>query len=858
MDNNSLNEFYNLISKIKTYCINNDTDNLQNIIQLFIKNNYTFNYINNFKYMSDKNFRQYIRDNKTNNNKEYINTFFSNNIQEQSGSNKIYNFDLILNKHKLIIENIGFNIAINLLISIATKKLSNIKNKNNKKNNDIITKKQQINNSFDIENYEPITIYYNFNYFYNLKDNDKITIILLSLKIYFENKNNINIVNQKKFIHQSLTNLRNGSKIQSTTIIYSNKYTKYQKYLALYEYCFNRKNISNKKLDVDNNFNDFINELSTIVNNKNNTIKPKKITLKNPIEYYKIIKSIIDDNNNNNNDKINKIKDIRKEISSCTKVNTFLTAKSIIKNYDKNKKILKINYENINNFIIDDDDDKNYIYAKIYQYSIDNVKKIYNIRCQNIRAETASLINNNDNDDNDRNDDNSYDNDSCNYNNDDDNDDNDDNDMSIEILKKRFAETDCEINLLQEINYDVYNKIYLVVCENESNWNNYEYLNNIKDNIFKLINSYNENIKVIDIQTNIIKNPLFKPDKIFKYKNHRHMSVAFYRNKFIKEHPKTLAALILLYMKIHYRIDTIYRNRGDRKEYYKKHDNTEERKKYRQLYAKEFNERQNYYKKMYIDNMTSEEKEDFLEKNAERARKYRTTDEYELYLLQRKLYVDKRKISNLKHVCKKNNIEYNLESDFVQKLIESSCYLCGQEINKEKYIMSYLCRKDTNYGFIKNNVIPLCMICCIMKYNNIKTTIIRAIYIANNLKLINYPKIMKYTDLLYNSVNEKSITYSKYISGAKNRNIQFDLSQDEFDKLTNNSKCHYCGIYYDIIGIDRINSKDNNNKMSYNINNCVSCCKECNMMKRELSYNIFINKCKEIYYYYMKNKNQKK
>jgi hypothetical protein len=154
MDNNSLNEFYNLISKIKTYCINNDTDNLQNIIQLFRKNNYTFNHINNFKYMSDRNFRQYIKDVKTNNNKEYINTFFSNNIKEQSGYNKIYNFDLILNKHKLIIENIGFNIAINLLISIATKKLSNIKkyNKQSKININTIDNYLIIINKWLLEN----------------------------------------------------------------------------------------------------------------------------------------------------------------------------------------------------------------------------------------------------------------------------------------------------------------------------------------------------------------------------------------------------------------------------------------------------------------------------------------------------------------------------------------------------------------------------------------------------------------------------------------------------------------------------------------------------------------------------------
>ena len=43
-------------------------------------------------------------------------------------------------------------------------------------------------------------------------------------------------------------------------------------------------------------------------------------------------------------------------------------------------------------------------------------------------------------------------------------------------------------------------------------------------------------------------------------------------------------------------------------------------------------------------------------------------------------------------------------------------------------------------------------------------------------------------------------------------------------------------------GIDRIDSKE-----GYNINNCVPCCKICNMMKNNLSIDMFLSKIKQIH-----------
>lgn len=81
-------------------------------------------------------------------------------------------------------------------------------------------------------------------------------------------------------------------------------------------------------------------------------------------------------------------------------------------------------------------------------------------------------------------------------------------------------------------------------------------------------------------------------------------------------------------------------------------------------------------------------------------------------------------------------------------------------------------------------------------------------------------------------------TYRNYKGKSKYRNITFELSEEEFRDIVT-SPCHYCGeqdsktIYgtdeeYQLCGIDRID-----NSKHYLLENCVSCCKICNMAKGE-------------------------
>lgn len=92
--------------------------------------------------------------------------------------------------------------------------------------------------------------------------------------------------------------------------------------------------------------------------------------------------------------------------------------------------------------------------------------------------------------------------------------------------------------------------------------------------------------------------------------------------------------------------------------------------------------------------------------------------------------------------------------------------------------------------------------------------------------------------------------YITYQSNAKHKDRNFNLSEDEFVKMSQ-QPCVYCGGYSDTYngeqfnGIDRIDSS-----LGYSIDNCVSCCATCNRMKMDLNVNDWISKMVQIINYY--------
>lgn len=77
-------------------------------------------------------------------------------------------------------------------------------------------------------------------------------------------------------------------------------------------------------------------------------------------------------------------------------------------------------------------------------------------------------------------------------------------------------------------------------------------------------------------------------------------------------------------------------------------------------------------------------------------------------------------------------------------------------------------------------------------------------------------------------------------SNAETRNLKFLLTDEQALNLLHQD-CYYCG-QPKADGIDRIDSNKD-----YTVDNCVPCCKVCNIMKNKFSSEIFFNHIKSIY-----------
>lgn len=109
---------------------------------------------------------------------------------------------------------------------------------------------------------------------------------------------------------------------------------------------------------------------------------------------------------------------------------------------------------------------------------------------------------------------------------------------------------------------------------------------------------------------------------------------------------------------------------------------------------------------------------------------------------------------------------------------------------------------------------------------------------------------------LPNSLAAKRKKYRDYKNKAKKRNLAFEITFDNFIEAFTCRPCHYCfsipnnvekangGGSFTWNGIDR---KDNS--VGYTQNNCVPCCSICNMMKRTMGYQEFLDHVEKIYKY---------
>lgn len=86
--------------------------------------------------------------------------------------------------------------------------------------------------------------------------------------------------------------------------------------------------------------------------------------------------------------------------------------------------------------------------------------------------------------------------------------------------------------------------------------------------------------------------------------------------------------------------------------------------------------------------------------------------------------------------------------------------------------------------------------------------------------------------------------YKAYKGDARRRGLDFFLTVEEFGFFWQ-QPCEYCGIAIDTVGIDR-----RDNQKGYELDNCISCCSTCNLVKGQFAFDEWMAYLEQVAVYY--------
>jgi hypothetical protein len=183
----------------------------------------------------------------------------------------------------------------------------------------------------------------------------------------------------------------------------------------------------------------------------------------------------------------------------------------------------------------------------------------------------------------------------------------------------------------------------------------------------------------------------------------------------------------------------------------------------------------------------------------------------------------KGQFAKYKSDAKKRNIVFDIQLKEFGNLHTSPCIYCGFD---EKNVG--IDRVDNSKGYVKYNCVSCCSAC-----NRSKLTLKFNEWIKYLIQISKF--FYDKNSIIKLSRNRKSYRPLKSQYGTHNRHglsreISTTLTFEEFSSFYE-VPCKYCGtITEKFVCIDRVNCP-----VGYEFNNCVSCCKNCNSGKNDLS-----------------------
>jgi vacuolar-type H+-ATPase subunit E/Vma4 len=227
-----------------------------------------------------------------------------------------------------------------------------------------------------------------------------------------------------------------------------------------------------------------------------------------------------------------------------------------------------------------------------------------------------------------------------------------------------------------------------------------------------------------------------------------------------------------------------------------------------------------------------ENREEILEKKKER---YEENREEILEKDKERYNMCQRRLKCIKDCAKRRNLIVELTDDQIMNMTDEDCVYCGEK-TVDGVSRNGIDRMNNSIGYTVDNSVPCCSMCNLMKVClDSLTFVVR----CEQISFVHGGPGETTDAWLDNAL----LKYEYYKSAQNRKVLHFELTEGEYYDLRARA-CHYCARKTSSThhnGIDRTDSS-----IGYTIENCVSCCGGCNIAKKTLKSEVFIEQCKRI------------
>ena len=178
----------------------------------------------------------------------------------------------------------------------------------------------------------------------------------------------------------------------------------------------------------------------------------------------------------------------------------------------------------------------------------------------------------------------------------------------------------------------------------------------------------------------------------------------------------------------------------------------------------------------------------------------------------------------------------NMTKEYCFELLKKDCFYC---LKNDPNCINGIDRMDNQKCYEKNNCVSCCKACNFIKGCLDPLTFLYRCQHIHHFQM-NGVMLNKYA---WKNMNRDSYSAYKHRAYKHKPVLEFKLDENKFFEICDDP-CYYCNKSNSnkhSNGIDR-----KNNKVGYIESNCVSCCRECNQMKSDLSDSQFIEFCKNV------------